>query len=130
MHQSQPLHCFSLTIKMPDFSDCASAFSGQAFTQAASSQNLQANAKLNRGIMRTVRIRDRNGFETASPFSSVQAYSQIPQPVHLLGSTETNFLSVNFCVIVPIASFSKYLNISVNKQGIVHAASMLPLESL
>ena len=80
--------------------------------------------------MRTVRIRDRNGFETASPFSSVQAYSQIPQPVHLLGSTETNFLSVNFCcVIVPIASFSKYLSISVNKQGIVHAASMLALES-
>jgi hypothetical protein len=26
----------------------------------------------------------------------VQAYSQIPQPVHLLGSTETNFLDSNF----------------------------------
>jgi hypothetical protein len=32
----------------------------------------------------------------------VQAYSQMPQPVHLLGSTEMNFLSVNFCgVMVP-----------------------------
>jgi hypothetical protein len=32
----------------------------------------------------------------------VQAYSQIPQPVHLLGSTETNFLEVNFggCISV------------------------------
>jgi hypothetical protein len=26
----------------------------------------------------------------------VQAYSQIPQPVHLPGSTETNFLFSNF----------------------------------
>jgi hypothetical protein len=36
------------------------------------------------------------GFQTFSPFSMVQAYSQIPQPVHLLGSTETNFLDSNF----------------------------------
>ncbi len=105
---------------MPVFSDCVSAFSGQAFTHAASSQNLHANAKLNMGIMRTVRIRDLNGLDTASFFSSVQAYSQIPQPVHLLGSTETNFLSVNFCcVMVPYASCSKYLNISVEMLGFV-----------
>ena len=42
------------------------------------------------------RILDFNGFPRDSPFSSAQAYSQIPQPVHLLGSTETNFLDSNF----------------------------------
>src|SRR3989304_5624295 len=68
------------------------AFSGQAFTHWASSQNLQARAKLNSGVMRMTRILDFNGFPRDSPFSSAQAYSQIPQPVHLLGSTETNFL--------------------------------------
>ena len=101
MHQSQPLHCFSLIMRMPVFSDWVRAFSGQAFTQAASSQNLHASAKLKRGIIRTVRILDRSGFE-ASSFSKVQAYSQIPQPVHLLGSTEMNFLSVNFvcCILL------------------------------
>src|SRR3990170_2317323 len=95
MHQSQPLHFFSLTIKMPVFSCCASAFSGQALTHGASSQNLHANAKLNRGVMRIMRILDLKGF-AFSPFSSVQAYSQMLQPLHLPGSTETNFLSVNF----------------------------------
>jgi hypothetical protein len=62
----------------------------------ASSQNRQANAKLKRGFMRTKRIRERSGFQLASPFSWLHAYSQIPQPVHLAGSTETNFLWVNF----------------------------------
>jgi hypothetical protein len=62
----------------------------------ASSQNRQASAKLNMGVMRTTRILDLMGFQMLSPFSSVQAYSQIPHPVHLLGSTETNFLDWNF----------------------------------
>jgi hypothetical protein len=58
------------------------------------------------GIMRTVRMRERSGFETVSLFSSVQAYSHIPHPVHLLGSTEMNFRSANFCcVMVPLASW-------------------------
>jgi hypothetical protein len=35
------------------------------------------------------------GFQIVSPFSKVHAYSQIPQPVHLLGSTEMNFLDSN-----------------------------------
>jgi hypothetical protein len=36
----------------------------------------------------------------------VQAYSHIPHPVHLLGSTEMNFRSANFCcVMVPLASW-------------------------
>ena len=47
------------------------------------------------GIMRTTRIRERNGFMLFS-FSRAQTYSHIPQPVHLLGSTETNFLDGNF----------------------------------
>jgi len=96
MHQSQPLHFFSLTIIMPVCSDWDRAFSGHAVTHLASSQNLQARAKLNRGVMRTTRIRERRGFKLFSSFSRVQAYSQIPQPVHLLGSTETNFLDGNF----------------------------------
>ncbi len=106
MHQSQPLHCFSLTIRMPVFSAWISAFSGQALTHGASSQNLHARAKLNMGIMRMVRMRERSGFELVSFFSSVQAYSHMPHPVHLLGSTEMNFLSANFCcVMVPLASW-------------------------
>lgn len=101
MHQSQPLHFFSLIISMPVFSDCSMAFSGQALTQAASSQNLHVSAKLNKGIIWTVRILDLNGLPV-SPFSNVQAYSQIPHPVHLLGSTDTNFLSMNFCFCISL----------------------------
>lgn len=80
---------------MPVFSDCTRAFSGQALTHLASSQNRHARAKLKSGVMRTTRIRECMGFEMASFFSIVQAYSQIPQPVHLLGSTETNFFCSN-----------------------------------
>ena len=75
---------------------------GQAFTHGASSQNLQARAKLNSGVMRMTRILDFNGFPRDSPFSSAQAYSQIPQPVHLLGSTETNFLDSNFAGCISV----------------------------
>jgi len=87
---------------MPVFSHWARAFSGQAFTHGASSQNLQARAKLNSVVMRMTRILDFKGFPRDSPFSNAQAYSQIPQPVHLLGSTETNFLDSNFagCIFV------------------------------
>jgi hypothetical protein len=81
---------------MPVFSDWTKASSGQAVTHLASSQKRQARAKLKSGVMRTTRILDLMGFQKASPFSSVHAYSQIPQPVHLLGSTETNFLDSNF----------------------------------
>jgi hypothetical protein len=95
-HQSQPLHCFSLTMIMPVCSAWVRAFSGQAVTHLASSQNLQARAKLNMGVMRTTRIRERIGFIVSCSFSRAQAYSQIPQPVHLPGSTETNFLEGNF----------------------------------
>ena len=98
MHQSQPLHFFSLTIMMPVCSHWDSASSGHAVTHLASSQNLHARAKLNSGVMRTTRIRERIGFRLFSSFSSVQAYSQIPQPVHLFGLTETNFLDGNFDV--------------------------------
>jgi len=80
----------------PVFSDCARAFSGQAFTHWASSQALQARAKLNNGVMRMTRILERMGFPRDSSFSVAHVYSQIPQPVHLLGSTETNFLDSNF----------------------------------
>jgi hypothetical protein len=80
----------SLTKIKPVSSDCVSAFSGQAVTHFASSQARQANAKLKRGFILTMRIRDFNGLD--SPFSWKQANSQIPQPVHFEGSTETNFL--------------------------------------
>jgi hypothetical protein len=95
-HQSQPLHFFSLTIIMPVCSDWDRAFSGHAVTHLASSQNLQARAKLNIGVRRTTRILERMGFMVSFSFSRAQAYSQIPQPVHLPGSTETNFLDGNF----------------------------------
>jgi hypothetical protein len=81
---------------MPVCSDWDRAFSGHAVTHLASSQNLQARAKLKQGVMRTTRIRERIGLILFSSFSRAQAYSQIPQPVHLLGSTETNFLDGNF----------------------------------
>ena len=83
-------------MSMPVFSDCTRAFSGQALTHGASSQNLQARAKLNMGVMRITRILEHMGFPRDSPFSTAHAYSQIPQPVHLLGSTETNFFCSNF----------------------------------
>jgi len=74
------------------FSACVIAFSGHAFTHLASLHARHARAKLRSGVMRITRILDLMGFQMASPFSSVQAYSQIPQPVHLPGSTNTNFL--------------------------------------
>jgi len=80
----------------PVSSACAKAFSGQDFTHWASSQDLQARAKLNSGVMRITRILAPTGFPRVSPFSTAQVYSQIPHPVHLLGSTETNFLDLNF----------------------------------
>jgi hypothetical protein len=65
--------------------------------------------------MRTTRIRERMGFHTISPFSSVHAYSQIPQPVHLLGSTETNFLCSNLDGgIFGDEPFSMVMDISVH----------------
>jgi hypothetical protein len=57
---------------------------------------------LNNGVMRMTRIRERMGFQVFSPFSSVQAYSQIPQPVHLLGSTETNFRELNLAGCISV----------------------------
>ena len=86
---------------MPVSSDWVRAFSGQAVTHLASSQNLQARAKLNMGVMRTIRIRALSGL-ILFPFSRAQVYSQIPQPVHLLGLTETNFLDGNFEVGINI----------------------------
>ena len=93
-HQSQPLHRLSSTMSRPVLSAWLRAFSGHALTHLASLQARHERAKLNMGVMRTTRMRERMGFQMASPFSSVHEYSQIPQPVHLLGSTETNFLWV------------------------------------
>ena len=117
MHQSQPLHFSSLTIKIPVFSDCARAFSGQAVTHLASSQNRQARAKLTSGVTRTTRILDLMGFPPASSFSRAHAYSQIPQPVHLLGLTETNFLDSNLAgdiVLFVVFGLSKYFCVFVS----------------
>ena len=69
------------------------------------------------GVMRTTRIRERMGFRVFSSFSRAQAYSQIPQPVHLLGSTETNFLEGNFDAgIIVYQSLFSYLKISVRSR--------------
>ena len=95
-HQSQPLHFLSFIMSMPVFSCWVRAFSGQAVMHLASSQARHVRAKLKRGIMWTVRMRERSGL-VGSFFSMVQAYSHMPHPVHLLGSTLTNFLSANFC---------------------------------
>ena len=91
-HQSQPLHLDSSVISKPVLSDCESARSGHAFTHRASWHPRQVNAKLKTGAMRTTRILEWIGFQMPSPFSTVHAYSQSPQPMHLPGSTETNFL--------------------------------------
>src|ERR1035437_797560 len=91
-HQSQPLHLFSSMISKPVASAWEIACSGHAFTHRASLHPRQVKAKLKTGAMRTTLILDRIGFQLLSPFSTVQAYSQIPQPMHLQGSTETNFL--------------------------------------
>jgi hypothetical protein len=98
-------------------SDWVKASSGHASTHFASSQNLQASAKLKRGDIRTTRILERIGFQAFSPFSKVQAYSQIPQPVHFEGATETNFLDLNLDGdILLIVPYLKYLNISLKTQ--------------
>ena len=91
-HQSQPLHFLSFMTSRLLTSLWVIARSGHALTHLASTHPRQVNAKLNTGAMRTTRIRERIGFQLPSPFSVVQAYSHIPQPMHLLGSTETNFL--------------------------------------
>jgi hypothetical protein len=88
---------------MPVFSDWTRAFSGQALTHLGSSQKRHASAKLKSGVMRTTRILERMGFQMVSPFSRVHVYSQIPQPVHLLGSTETNFLDSSFAVGIVVS---------------------------
>jgi hypothetical protein len=46
------------------------------------------------------------GFQTPSPFSTVQAYSHIPHPMHLLGSTATNFLGWVLADICGYQTFS------------------------
>jgi hypothetical protein len=49
-----------------------------------------------------IRILDLKGFRRSSDFSSVHTYSQMPQPVHLLGSTATNFLESDLvaCILL------------------------------
>jgi len=103
-HQSQPLHFFSFMISKPVSSDCERAFSGHALTHLASLHARQDSAKLKSGAMRTTRILDRIGFHIDSPFSTVQAYSQIPQPMHFPGSTDTNFL---FCSVLADCIFNQ-----------------------
>jgi len=105
-HQSQPLHFLSSRISKPVSADCEIAFSGQALTHLASSHARHDSAKLKSGAIRTTRILDFIGFQRPSPFSSVQAYSQIPQPMHLPGSTDTNFL---FCSVLADCIFESDL---------------------
>ena len=105
MHQSQAEHFFSSTFMMP-FSDCTSASSGQALMHGASSQNLQVTAALSNGVMRMTCILEPSGVQ-CSHFSEAQTYSQMPQPVHLKGSTETNLREVDLaccsCLVIGYA---------------------------
>src|SRR5208337_1803359 len=103
MHQSQPLHLRSSTMRTPFDPDWTRAFSGQAVTQRASLQNLQAMATLSTGFKRRMRILDVNGFHLPSDFSNEHTASQMPQPVHLLGSTATNSLESNLVVCASFA---------------------------
>jgi hypothetical protein len=75
----------------PVFSDCVIARSGHALTHLASWHPRHVRAKLNTGAIRTTRILERIGFHVPTPCSIAHAYSQIPQPMHLPGSTEMNF---------------------------------------
>lgn len=105
-HQSQPLHFFSSMMSKLLTSLWLMARSGHALTHRASWHPRQVKAKLNTGAMRTTRILLRMGFQLfTSPFSEEQAYSQIPQPIHLLGSTATNFLG---SVLADIMGYQTY----------------------
>ena len=81
------------------------ALSGHAFTHFASTHPRHDRAKLKTGAMRTTRILELIGLQLPSPFSIVQAYSHIPQPMHLPGSTEINFLGCDFADIIATAPF-------------------------
>ena len=105
MHQPQASHLLSSTRMTPFSSDCRRASLRQALTHGASSQNLQAVATLTSGCRRTTLIRDLRGLKDPS-FSRAQAYSQTPQPVHLLGSAETNRLALDFALsVIPMTAF-------------------------
>src|SRR4030042_6531185 len=99
MHQPQPLHLSLSIIMVPVSSDCVRASRGQAATQAGSSQSLQVTAMFASWLMRTTRMRAFIGLNAFS-FVQEQAYSQIWQPTHLSGSTETNFLSWIFTILL------------------------------
>jgi hypothetical protein len=78
---------------MKPSSDWVRAFLGQALTQGAFSQNRQVKARLKAGVRRITLTLDLKGFQRGSFFSRTQTYSHRLQPVHLAGSTATNFLS-------------------------------------
>ena len=90
-------------ISKPVLSDWLRARSGHALTHLASLHPRQVSAKLKTGAIRTTRILERIGFQLPSPFSTVQAYSHTPQPMHLPGSTEMNFLGCFWADIIVTA---------------------------
>ena len=106
MHQSQPLHLRWSIVSRPVFSAWVMAFSVQAFAHGASLQNRQLIVVLSMDVRRITRILDFRGSQLWF-FSCVHAYSQMPQPVHLLGSTDTNFLesSLAVCIVVTVCEW-------------------------
>jgi hypothetical protein len=82
------------------------AFSVQAFAHGASLQNRQLMVVLSMDVRRITRILDFRGSQLWF-FSCVHAYSQMPQPVHLLGSTETNFRvsGLAVCIVVTVCEW-------------------------
>jgi hypothetical protein len=107
MHQLHPLHFSSSTIMTPVSSDCFKAFLGQAITQGAGLQSLQATDTLARRFNLMLRILD---FCVLKAFSLAREHmcSQTVQPVHLSGSHVTSFhlevstfeVAVNFIPLV------------------------------
>lgn len=97
------LHLSSSIIRTPPLSDCFRALRGQAFAHGASSQNLQVIVVLKNEFRGITLILDLRGFRRNPSFSKAQTYSQMPQPVHLLGLTEANCLGL--CPLIPFGNF-------------------------
>ncbi len=93
MHQSQPLHFCSSTLRAPVSLFWVSASSGHAGMHGASLQALQATAVLNVCSILIERIRDLRGLKTFC-FSNEHAYSHMSQPTHLSLSHSTCWLTM------------------------------------
>ena len=109
----------------PVSSDCIKASLGHAGTHGASSQNLQTIVTLTSGCKRTTLIRDLRGLKDFS-FFNAHANSQMPQPVHLLGSAEMNCLETGAFSIFHISPMRSAFLIGTALPKPMHCLSMRP----